>query len=69
MNLITPPAFERYPEVADILEAAKCEELTGVAVLGFYADGFDFLTIARLSSKDLLWLSEKLRKRALEILT
>lgn len=69
MNLITLPAFESNPEVSEILDAAKGEELTGVAVLGFYADGFDFLTCARLSSKDLLWLSEKLRQKALEILT
>lgn len=69
MNLITLPSFERYPEVSEILEAEKGEELTGVVVMGFYADGFDFLTCARLSSKDLLWLSEKLRKKALEVLT
>lgn len=69
MNLITLPAFESNPEISEILEAAKGEELAGVAVLGFYGNGADFLTFGRLSSKDMLWLSEKLRQKALEILT
>jgi hypothetical protein len=68
MHLIPLPTSERHPEIDAILEFAKEQKLSGIAIAGFSADGLDFLTYGRLSSAELLWLSEKLRQKALEVL-
>jgi len=68
MKIVVPFPAAAYESVELILADAVRDQgnIASIAILGFNHDGEHFMLSTRLTRKDALWLSEKLRAFALD---